>query len=187
MSHTEIVTYTHVSAPKFLQLLSYDTIKSEADNVYNTVFSLLSRKDNPNEHRAMSALQGLTYSITQMPLSSSSLPDILDGWSGLENLKRRQCSTGLGIRKLQASIMLINYTAWYWLDIFIADQCRKILAGTFPSGGNWLADLVSDIETLYTSTSTEQLVLRATDYDIDLPDTSHVLNQSRIRISEDKN
>jgi len=82
--------------------------------------------------------------------------------------------------------MLINYTAWYWLDVFVADQCRKILAGNFPSGGNWLAGLVSDVETLYTSTSTEQLVLRATDYDIDLPDTSHVLDRSRIRISKDK-
>ena len=174
------------TGPKFFHTLGLDSITAESDEVKEAAYNIHARKEKITERHISYSVHGLTHAITHSPLLPSSLPVITNGWTGLEGLIRLECTSSIALRKTRADIMLINYAAWYWLDVFIVDQCKAITDGTFTTPDCvWLSNLVRDIDKHYRSVNNPLLVLKATDYGIALPNASYTLGSSYTRVPKD--
>lgn len=176
--------------PKFLDSFNLDALNAEVEDVSNAVFAAFAYKDNPNEHRTAQLLQTMTDSITSAPLSISSISNIQGGWVGLESLSNTVFSTSIMLRKQRWSLMLMNYTAWYWLDVFVVDRAKAILDHQeVPDDGSWLENLVWDLDLHYqtrdpgTPDSTPPpTIINGRAYGINLPNTTYILEHRYNRI-----
>lgn len=163
-----------------------DTISGELDEVTDACFAILVHEGTATQGEATGLVDGLTNAITGAPLSPSSLPLIMSGWTGLEGLMNTESTTTIALRQQRCHIMLINYTAFYWLDVFIVDQCKELLKGRKVSESLWLASLVSDIDVHCRSGKEQTINLRAVDYGIDLPNAIFPLNRGYVRVPKDE-
>ena len=182
---TSWIILTEVKGPRFLRSLDSNAIKKESDEVKDAVFTILSYEEIVPERDAARYIHKLTNMITDAPLSPSSLPAITSGWTGLEWLMSSEATTSLMLRKQRSHIMLINYTPWYWLDVFIVDKCKSILNGQKVPDGKWLMDLVRDVEFYHQSHRDQSIVLKATDYGINLPNAVYTVRHNYRRPSFD--
>ena len=126
--------------------LTLEVLKEEYDTVNDAVFTVIAHGVNTNDQQAATILQHFQELVTSRPLSSDSLPHIMEGWVGIDALENSECVTSLEIRKQRFTIMTINYVAWYWLDVFVVDHCKTILGGTLDSNAEWLVRLVLDVK-----------------------------------------
>lgn len=84
--------------------------------------------------------------IVEKPLDPSSVATISTVWKGLQAIQSSEAETNLVNRFQRRCVMITNYGAWFWLDGWILEQCKKILAGTWASGEVWLQKLVKNVQ-----------------------------------------
>ena len=144
----------------FLTHTTLTTIVDELEDVKTDLRVLASWEGTKIDSlRAQSELlRGFYTSVLQDPLSDTSIPAISSGWKAFEvqDLGERQIS--LLLRAQRSSIMLTNYLAWYWLDVYIPDACNSILdkGANFPTKWQWLVGLVQDVHQAYDLKSPRQ-------------------------------
>jgi hypothetical protein len=157
----------------------------EVREVSDAIFATCARKDHRTEYLALQSLQNMTNSITDAPLSTSSISDILKGWAGLESLTNVVCSTGITLRQQRASLMLINYTAFYWLDVFIVDRSKAILEAKEIDEG-WLPNLVLDLDLHFKVKDSTPTIFNSQHYWTNLPNMTYILEQGYSRVPRNK-
>ena len=123
-------------------------------------------------------MKGLQSALTKNPLSTFSLPLIHAGWLGLQSSETVETYSSIALREHRFEIMMTNYFAWYWLDVFIPDQCYTILINGYAGRKYWLVQLVNDVKTMYDlrGPTTE---FSASKYGIDLNEASYTFNTMR--------
>jgi len=76
-----------------------DTISGELDEVTDACFAILVHEGTATQGEATGLVDGLTNAITGAPLSLSSLPLIMSGWTGLEGLMNTESTTTIALRQ----------------------------------------------------------------------------------------
>ncbi|RDB25403.1 hypothetical protein Hypma_008134 [Hypsizygus marmoreus] len=84
-------------------------------------------------------------------------------WSGFRALEASEAEMTLSLVFPRKMIMIQNYYAWYWLDVFCVDVAKKVLKGSVYAK-SWITKLVHRIAVLLEESHVDVLNLGCTWY-----------------------
>lgn len=128
-----------------------------------------------------------TYrAIVEKPLDPSSITTISTVWKGLQAIQSSEAETQLVNRFQRRCVMITNYGAWFWLDGWILEQCKKILAGTWSTGDIWLQKLVKNVQLIQSIRMTSK-IFKPSEFGLNIP-TSYTYKSPAIQwdLTEDE-
>ncbi|KAF8059618.1 hypothetical protein FPV67DRAFT_1453989 [Lyophyllum atratum] len=133
---------------KMLDDISMDSISSELEEVKTDCFDLFTSYHDDDTAASMlsKGYAAISSAITGSTTHFSGMKDIANLWLGLRQLASHQARSSISSRQERRSIMMTNYVAWYWLDVFIAKKCDMISQGGDADGYQWLARLMLTVD-----------------------------------------
>ncbi|KAF9521988.1 hypothetical protein CPB83DRAFT_900046 [Crepidotus variabilis] len=135
----------------FLKCLTQESIEIELTEVEESIYQAIGaeRTTTPLLIHSNSVID-LQNAIWLDPLSENSLTVIFHGLNAMQQFEACERHTSLTLRKQHAGVMTVNYLTWFWLDVYIADQCLKILHNPSQMQSSlWLTLLVSTVKENY--------------------------------------
>lgn len=116
------------------------------DEIEQACFNIVAYQSEDEKLGLIEKLEDTYSAIVERPLDPSSVTTISTVWKGLQAIQSTEAETNLINRFQRRCVMITNYGAWFWLDGWILEQCKKILAGTWTKGDLWLQRLVKKVQ-----------------------------------------
>ena len=147
----------------------------ELHEVEDAIIHLLSSEDDLESREASSIVNEMALQALDDPRSATVLPLIARGWQGMRSMTSAILTRTLTSRAQRVSIMYMDYTAWRWLEVYIARACTDILAADPLIGHDWLTTLVLDVKSYLYFRSKDPRVFKSTTYSPELTTATYTL------------
>lgn len=143
-----IPTYQFIgpTQPKYLSKLTLDSICQELEEIEQACLSIITYQCEEHKIGLIARLKDMYRAIVNKPLDTTFIKTISTVWHGLQAIQSGKAEMNLINRFQRKCIMITTYGAWFWLDGWIIEQCKKILSNTWDGGNNWLFKLIKKIE-----------------------------------------
>lgn len=132
-------------------------------------------KNEEDKLALISRLEDTYKAIVEKPTDPASIATISTVWNGLRAIQSSEAETNIINRFQRRCVMFTTYGAWFWLDGWILEQCKKILQGAWIDSANWLFKLVKRVE-MMRSLRQASKEFDPTEFGIDLPSRSYTYN-----------
>ncbi|RDB18683.1 hypothetical protein Hypma_014670 [Hypsizygus marmoreus] len=139
----DVTLPTPIGVIPFLKELDSKHIEESRNKLFSSAVALQSFHVIPSAHNTLDSnrIETAFHSMMHSPFDARTLHHVQALWSGLKAMEAAEADMALAIILSRKIIMINNYYAWYWLDVFCVDVAKKVLEGQ-DVPDSWITKLV---------------------------------------------